>query len=134
MSKRKRIVNFKEMITFFLTADQKQRLEIFCAKNKTSYSKVMRNAIDEYINEHNYKRNEDLEKLVEGIKDEPIVTEPFELPEEKPEIPKNMTQLKVIIPTKLINQINSCIEIYGSNLNNFCAKSFKKYIVYLERR
>ena len=76
------------------------------------------------------ERNEDLDKLIHCMDDEPIIEELY-IPYD---VPDGSVELRIVIPKHLMEEINNCVETTGLNLNNFCAKSFRKYLVYLKRR
>ena len=81
------------------------------------------------------ERNNDLDKLIKCTDDEPIIEELY-IEDIKKEIhvPDGSVELRIAIPEHLMDEINDCIKLIGLNINSFCAKSFRKYLVYLKRR
>jgi len=138
MARRKRIVNYKEMITFFISTDQKAALTKYCDKNNISYSQVMRNVVDEYIEyTDNMTNKEMIDKLVEGVKNEPII-EYLDIPQEfikdstpdDPSLPDDKSKeiLRIEVSTSLKKNIYDYLRSKELKLNMFAKISFNEYL------
>ena len=132
MARRKRIVNYKEMITFFISTDQKAALTKYCDKNNISYSQVMRNVVDKYIEyTDNMTSKEMIDKLVEGVKNEPII-EYLDIPQEfiKDSTPDDKSKeiLRIEVSTSLKKNIYDYLRSKELKLNMFAKISFNEYL------
>lgn len=132
MARRKRIVKYKEMITFFISTDQKAALTKYCDKNNISYSQVMRNVVDEYIEyTDNMTSKEMIDKLVEGVKNEPII-EYLDIPQEfiKDSTPDDKSKeiLRIEVSTSLKKNIYDYLRSKELKLNMFAEISFNEYL------
>lgn len=110
---------YTEKLLLSLDKEINDDLHKYCDKYNIEVSSTIRKAIRKYI-------DDPLQNLKEGVKNEPIVEAPFEIPKEY----KNdkLVPIRFTVPQKLQFEINVFRKMVRLNFDAFCVRSIQLYI------